>query len=101
MIEEIIPRRMLLLCGCAALEARGDLQRLDVAIRMAQAAGYTDLNAAIAEGKKLAPGAKLYQVQMGKAVMTECVAHLLNSNTNPTASNQAAIQIDCIISGLS
>ena len=35
MIEEIIPRRMLLLCGCAALEARGDLQRLDVAIRKA------------------------------------------------------------------
>ena len=35
MIEEIISQRMLLLCDCAALEARGDLQRLDVAIRKA------------------------------------------------------------------
>jgi len=41
MIEEIIPRRMLLLCGCAALEARGDLQRLDVAIRKALDGGVS------------------------------------------------------------
>lgn len=32
MKEEILPQRMLLLCACAALEARGDLQRLDAAI---------------------------------------------------------------------
>ena len=32
MKEEILSQRMLLLCACAALEARGDLQRLDAAI---------------------------------------------------------------------
>ena len=39
------------------------------AVRMAKAAGYTDLNDAIREGKPVKPGDKLYQVQMGKAVM--------------------------------
>ena len=41
MIEEIISQRMLLLCDCAALEARGDLQRLDVAIRKALDGGVS------------------------------------------------------------
>ena len=39
------------------------------AIEIAKAAGYTDLNAAIAAGKAVQPGDKYYAVQMGKAVM--------------------------------
>ena len=41
MIEETVSQRMLLLCDCAALAARGDLQRLDVAIRMALDGGVS------------------------------------------------------------
>ena len=41
MIEEIISQRMLLLCDCAALEARGDMQLLDVAIRTALDGGVS------------------------------------------------------------
>ena len=41
MTEKIISQRMLLLCGCAALEACGDLQRLDVAIRTALDGGVS------------------------------------------------------------
>ena len=39
------------------------------AIRMAKEAGYINLEDAIKEGRKVKPGDKLYQVQMGKAVM--------------------------------
>ena len=39
------------------------------AIRMAKEAGYTNLEDAVREGRKVKPGDKLYQVQMGKAVM--------------------------------
>ncbi len=39
------------------------------AIRMAKEAGYTNLEDAVQEGRKVKPGDKLYQVQMGKAVM--------------------------------
>ena len=39
------------------------------AIRMAKEAGYTSLEDAIKAGKPILPGDKLYQVQMGKAVM--------------------------------
>ena len=35
MKEEILSLRILLLCGCASLEAKGDLRRLDLAIREA------------------------------------------------------------------
>ena len=35
MKEEILSQRILLLCGCASLEAKGDLRRLDLAIREA------------------------------------------------------------------
>ena len=35
MNEEILSQRILLLCGCAALAANGDLERLDLAIREA------------------------------------------------------------------
>jgi len=41
MKEEILSQRMLLLCACAALEARGDLQRLDAAIRDALDGGVS------------------------------------------------------------
>lgn len=41
MDEQMISQRMLLLCGCAALAARGDLQRLDVAIRGALDGGVS------------------------------------------------------------
>jgi alkylhydroperoxidase/carboxymuconolactone decarboxylase family protein YurZ len=41
MKEEILSQRMLLLCGCASLEAKGDLQRLDLAIREALAGGVS------------------------------------------------------------
>ena len=37
----LLSRRMLLLCACAALEARGDLQRLDTAIREALDGGVS------------------------------------------------------------
>ena len=37
----LLSRRMLLLCACAALEARGDLQRLDTAIRKALDGGVS------------------------------------------------------------
>ncbi len=39
------------------------------AVRMAEAAGYKSLAKAIREGSAVKPGDKLYQVQMGKAVM--------------------------------
>ena len=39
------------------------------AIRMAEAAGYVNLEDAIREGRAVRPGDKLYQAQMGKAVM--------------------------------
>ncbi len=39
------------------------------AVRMAEAAGYRNLEEAIREGSAVKPGDKLYQVQMGKAVM--------------------------------
>ncbi|MBQ9262931.1 MAG: aminopeptidase [Clostridia bacterium] len=39
------------------------------AIETAKAAGYTSLEEAIVQGKAVKPGDKLYQVQMGKAVM--------------------------------
>lgn len=41
MKEEVLSQRMLLLCACAALEARGDLQRLDAAIRDALDGGVS------------------------------------------------------------
>ena len=41
MKEEVLSQRMLLLCACAALEARGDLQRLDLAIREALDGGVS------------------------------------------------------------
>lgn len=41
MKEEILSQRMLLLCACAALEARGDFQRLDAAIRDALDGGVS------------------------------------------------------------
>ena len=37
----LLSRQMLLLCACAALEARGDLQRLDTAIREALDGGVS------------------------------------------------------------
>ena len=37
----LLSRRMLLLCACAALEARGDLPRLDTAIREALDGGVS------------------------------------------------------------
>ena len=39
------------------------------AVRMAREAGYTSLREAIAQGRALQPGDKIYQVQMNKAVM--------------------------------
>ena len=39
------------------------------AIRLAKEAGYTDLKEAIAQGKEVKPGDKLYYLHMGKAVM--------------------------------
>ena len=39
------------------------------AIRLAKEAGYTDLKEAIANGKEVRPGDKLYYLHMGKAVM--------------------------------
>ncbi|MBR3108804.1 MAG: aminopeptidase [Clostridia bacterium] len=39
------------------------------AVRMAETAGYKSLEEAIREGSAVQPGDKLYQVQMGKAVM--------------------------------
>ena len=39
------------------------------AVGMAQGAGYTDLAVAIAEGRRLQPGDKVYAVERGKAVM--------------------------------
>ena len=39
------------------------------AIRLAKEAGYTDLKEAIAQGKAVKPGDKLYYLHMGKAVM--------------------------------
>ena len=41
MKEERLSQRMLLLCGCASLEAKGDLQRLDLAIREALDGGVS------------------------------------------------------------
>ena len=65
----------------AAVEeaAKGYMQYLDQgkterecaleAVRMAKEAGYVSLEDAIRAGKPLQPGDKVYQVQMGKAVM--------------------------------
>ena len=39
------------------------------AVRMAEAAGYKSLAEAVRKGGAVKPGDKLYQVQMGKAVM--------------------------------
>ncbi len=39
------------------------------AVRLAKAAGYTDLKEAIETGKEIKPGDKLYALHMGKAVM--------------------------------
>ena len=39
------------------------------AIRMAEAAGYRSLKEAVCKGEPVKPGDKLYEVQMGKAVM--------------------------------
>lgn len=41
METKTLSRRMLLLCACAALEARGDLQRLDTAVREALDGGVS------------------------------------------------------------
>lgn len=41
MIQDHVSPRMLLLCACSALEARGDLPRLDSAIRKALDGGVT------------------------------------------------------------
>ena len=41
MEKQLVSQRMLLLCACSALEARGDLMRLDSAIRQALDGGVT------------------------------------------------------------
>ncbi|MBR1586612.1 MAG: aminopeptidase [Clostridia bacterium] len=57
--------------GYRAFLDQGKTERecADAAVKAAQAAGYIHLEEAIAAGRAIQPGDKLYQAQMGKAVM--------------------------------